>query len=238
MNQLISRRGYKDYLEIGVQRGVTFLDISAQSRDAIDPSFLFDVSQHASAHTRFFEMTSDAFFASGLPGNYDLIFIDGWHSFEQALRDFCNALLFLRNGGAIVIDDVYPDDVFSALPTQDEAIQARVENGLNTGPYARSWAGDVFKVVFFIHDFFPVLDYVTLHNPENPFHKPQTVVWKSPRAPVTPVFDGVEAIDRTTWFDLARHEDVFHFATIEEALRLFDASFSSRPRLAASDQAK
>ncbi|HET7247078.1 MAG TPA: class I SAM-dependent methyltransferase [Streptosporangiaceae bacterium] len=51
-------------------------------------------SPHEDEVTIFAEMTSDEFFA-GLPTGktYDLIFIDGLHTFEQAYRDLCNAIV-------------------------------------------------------------------------------------------------------------------------------------------------
>ena len=39
-------------------------------------------------------------------GTFDLIFIDGWHTFDNTLIDFFYANLCLKVGGYIVIDDV------------------------------------------------------------------------------------------------------------------------------------
>lgn len=39
-------------------------------------------------------------------GRYDLVLIDGWHTFDQTLLDCYYALRLLRVGGVLVIDDV------------------------------------------------------------------------------------------------------------------------------------
>ena len=45
--------------------------------------------------THFFKISSDEFFAHHPPpAPFDIIFIDGLHTFEQALRDLLNSLLF------------------------------------------------------------------------------------------------------------------------------------------------
>jgi hypothetical protein len=76
---------------------VTFERIRVAERTAVDPTFLFDIGKHANENTIFADTTSDRFFA-GLPAQkrYDLIFIDGIHTFEQTYRDLCNSLLPAR----------------------------------------------------------------------------------------------------------------------------------------------
>jgi len=224
MNRLITARGYTDYLEIGVQFGKTFLDVAAKTKDGVDPNFRFDTTSHANDANRFFEMTSDDFFLSDKVREYDLIFIDGWHSFHQAYRDFCNALLVCRPRGAIVIDDSVPGDVFSALPTQDMAIEARQLHGLGDGPFSHAWMGDVYKVVLAIHDFHPTLDFATLRDPANPFHKPQTLVWRGRRDTFEPIFGDFERIARTSYFELPSLELAFHFAAPEEGIARLEAA--------------
>jgi predicted O-methyltransferase YrrM len=94
LNRLAAALGARSYLEIGVMTGGTFERVQVAERTAVDPAFQFDISGHADDATIFAEMTSDEFF-SGLPAakSYDLIFIDGLHTFEQAYRDLCNSIL-------------------------------------------------------------------------------------------------------------------------------------------------
>jgi len=94
LNRLADAVGARSYLEIGVETGVTFDRVRVAERTAVDPIFLFDITQHASEDTIFAQTTSDEFFA-GLPAakQYDLIFVDGLHTFEQTYRDLCNCLL-------------------------------------------------------------------------------------------------------------------------------------------------
>lgn len=224
LNRLIASAGYESYLEIGVQNGFTFFEILARYRDGVDPDFRFDIAARGDLETRFYAMTSDAFFLAQAARKYDLVFIDGWHSFDQALRDFCNALSVLREGGAIVVDDVYPNDVFGALASQSEAIEARKSHGLDHGPNQRAWSGDVFKLVLTLHDYFPCLDFVTIRNPDNPYHKPQTLVWHGARQDFKPLLNSVEKIARTTWFDLTTLERAFRFASFAEAIQRFESA--------------
>jgi predicted O-methyltransferase YrrM len=44
--------------------------------------------------------------AESIPGSYDFIFIDGWHTFDHSLVDCFYAGRLLRSGGVLVIDDV------------------------------------------------------------------------------------------------------------------------------------
>lgn len=221
LNRIIDQFEVKDYLEVGVQGGVTFTAVKAAHRDAVDPNFLFETSEHANDTVRFFAMPSDDFFARHCDKRYDLIFLDGLHTFTQCYRDFCSALQVLKEGGVIVIDDTVPGDFFSSLETQDRAIAAREEHGLQ----GRAWTGDVFKVVPLIHDFFPNLQYATLRNPANPAHKPNTVVWRANRTDFHPSKLALTDIEKLTYFDLPDVEDLFHYMDYEDGLaRLFETN--------------
>lgn len=222
INKLLAQYGFEDYLEVGVQNGVTFNDISAPRRDAVDPRFLFDTSGLANDETRYFQMRSDDFFASACDKTYDVIFLDGLHTFEQCYRDFCAALQCLREPGVIIIDDTIPGDFFSSLRTQDDAIAAREQHGLN----GRAWTGDVFKVVLMLHEFYPNLDFVTLRDSKNPAHKPNTLVWRSKRVGFAPIHSDVRKIAETGFFDLPSLESAFRFAETDDGLSRL---FSSKP---------
>lgn len=99
INHLIRRYGYRSYLEIGVQKGLTIQRVACKLKHGVDPA--------GSAATH--KMTSDAFFAAlGAGVQYDIIFIDGLHVDEQARRDIANALDHLSPGGVIVVHDCLP----------------------------------------------------------------------------------------------------------------------------------
>jgi predicted O-methyltransferase YrrM len=43
---------------------------------------------------------------SGKEGKFDMVFIDGWHTFDYTLLDFFYADLLLKKNGVIMIDDI------------------------------------------------------------------------------------------------------------------------------------
>lgn len=208
----------KSYLEIGVSRGATFRRVQLPRKVGVDPCFRFEVSDVAREGVQLYSMTSDAYFTSvpNLP-QFDVIFLDGLHTFQQTFRDFCNSLTCAHNGTVWLIDDVMPNDVFSALPIQREAIEFRRKSDPNAFPY---WHGDVFKVLFAIHDFFPTLSYVTLIGDANP----QAIVWKAPRTAFKPLFNSLERIERLGYFDLLKRQDALNGMLEDEG---FEAFFSS-----------
>ncbi len=216
LNRIAENCNSKDYLEVGVQGGVTFNAVKISNRDAVDPNFLFETSDFATETVRFFPMTSDAFFADRCDKTYDLIFLDGLHTFTQCFRDFCAALQVLNDGGVIVIDDTVPGDFFSSLETQELAISAREEHGLK----GRAWTGDVFKVIPAIHNFFPNLQYVTLQDPSNPAHKPNTMLWRAKRTDFRPADLKLSDIEALDYFDLPSIKNLFRYMNYEDGISL------------------
>jgi hypothetical protein len=203
------------YLEIGVYRGETFRDVDIVDRTAVDPNFLFDTTELENQHTHFFKQTSDDFFASQpLGAPYDIAFIDGLHTFEQLVRDLSNALLRTHENSVLILDDTVPNDVYSTLPTVASTYRHRVAAGdLDT-----SWHGDVFKIIYYIHDFWPGLNYRTIVGSGNP----QTLVWKSYDFRRAPLFDNLEKISRLTFFDLQDHYEILMAVSEEEALAILE----------------
>lgn len=87
------------YLEIGVQNpDSNFNHISADLKDGVDPFPLAPCK---------FVMTSDQFFEQNKT-KYDVIFIDGDHTFEQVYKDDLNSIRFLKENGVIVMHDCSP----------------------------------------------------------------------------------------------------------------------------------
>lgn len=204
--------GAKSYLEIGVESGMTFERVRITERTGVDPVFGFDTSAHANEDTIFVQSTSDEFFAE-LPGviDYDLIFIDGLHTFEQAYRDLCNAILHSHPRTAIILDDTLPSDVYSALrdPKQCQTFREAA------GGTSAAWHGDTFKAIFAMHDFHLGLDYRTIVGSGNP----QTLIWRSNAGRRMPLFDSLETISRLTYFDLINQIQVLRQCSEETALK-------------------
>jgi hypothetical protein len=90
-------------------------------------------------------MTSDDFFAGPhrqlLSASPDLVFIDGMHLFENALRDFMHTERLAGPGTLVVFDDVFPNH-----PAQ--AARAR---------HTRVWAGEVWKIYLCLREHRPDL---------------------------------------------------------------------------------
>ena len=134
----------KRYLEIGVSEGATFFEVQIPQKVAVDPCFMFDVAAKTDRKTSFFQVPSDTFFRTTRPEPFDIIYLDGLHTYEQTLRDFMSSLACAHDRTIWILDDTVPNDNFSALPDQDRCYRLRRE--LGNGDWA--WMGDVFKVVF------------------------------------------------------------------------------------------
>ena len=70
---------------------------------------------------------------------YDLIFIDGWHTFDYTLLDFFYANLLLKKGGIIVIDDAYHQGVNKCLRYLDSNYKnyKRIKSPPTVGAYEK-----------------------------------------------------------------------------------------------------
>jgi methyltransferase family protein len=201
LNRLAEALGARSYLEIGVEQGMTFELVKVAERTAVDHTFAFDTADLLSETTTFAEMTSDEFF-SDLPAGrqFDLIYVDGMHTFEQTYRDLCNCILHSHPRTAILVDDTLPADVYSSLRDEDQALAFREA----AGGESTAWHGDTYKVVFAVHDFHLGLDYRTIVGAGNP----QTLIWRSNAGRRQPLLDSMEAISRLTYFELIDQIDV------------------------------
>jgi hypothetical protein len=205
------------YLEVGVEKGATFFEIDCRLKHAVDPHFRFDPNDAPAGSGLYFPMTSDQYWSTlDRHTTFDVVFLDGLHTFEQTYRDFCAVLSHSTPNSVIILDDVVPDDVFSSLGNHGDAIRFREHLGLP----GRGWHGDVYKVILALHDFHPTLDFRTILGPGNA----QTLVWRSGRTPRSPRFDSLERISRCTWFELKDNEDALQGCSEDEA---FEAMLSS-----------
>jgi hypothetical protein len=117
--------------------------------------------------------TSDEFFGrfSIDDIHFDVVFVDGLHTFRQAYRDVINAFRLCPNG-IVLMDDVVPIDEASAIPDFDAAVEAATR--LEVSRPVTMWHGDVFRVVLSLDYFHPELEFSTIEAPGNP----QTLIWK------------------------------------------------------------
>ena len=163
------------YLEIGVNMGTTFHAVGASKKVAVDPKFVF-APKERKIDADYYEITSDEYFRSLQRDAplFDVIFLDGLHTFEQTLRDLMNAIDYLRRDGVIVIDDVLPSSYHASLRSipEFEAVCNYVARGREA-----SWMGDVFRLVYFIQSFLPSFDYASVEDNHG-----QLVMWRGKRA--------------------------------------------------------
>lgn len=215
INFLKDRMGATRYLEIGVSRGRTFLNVQITEKTAVDPQFKFEWQPLQTDQVRFFEQPSDEWFLQHSEGRiFDIIFLDGLHTFEQTFRDFCNSLSVTHPKTIWIIDDTVPSDIYSAWPDQKEAVRFRRQAA--GALESQAWHGDVYKIVFAIHDFFPMMSFCTITTGGNP----QTLVWRKPRQDFSPALNNLESISRLGYFDFKKRFELMNAKPEEEALEI------------------
>lgn len=214
INKIAEIVGAKSYLEIGVQYGRTFLNIDIGSKTAVDPRFMFEYKGEVGKGSRYFEMTSDEWFSDSSRDNetYDVIFLDGLHTFEQTFRDFCNSQKVSHSGTIWIIDDVLPTDVYSSLPDMKKAVSMRERFG---GVKKGLWHGDIYKAIFAINDYFPAFSFRTCTDHGNP----QTVVSRKSRGKVGQgAFKNLEEISRLDFFSIFDHFEYLNTCSESELM--------------------
>lgn len=207
------------YLEIGVESGHTFFEVTASSKTAVDPAFTFNVEEGKQAEpaSHFLQITSDEYFQNHWNGEaFDFIFLDGLHTWDQTYRDFCNSLLATHERSVILLDDIFPSDVFSCNRDQVEAIMMR--QFMANDP-SNAWHGDTYKVIPLIRTFHPLLSYCTIITDGNP----QALVWRSKKpSQASPILSDVGALNMPAldylWF--LRNQESYNLMNEEDALTL------------------
>jgi len=105
LNRLLDRRpAPTSFLEIGVHEGECGERIAAARKVGVDPVLGESVARK---YNTSYETTSDEFFATN-DERFDLVFIDGYHTYEQALRDAEGAVSCIKDGGFVVLHDGNP----------------------------------------------------------------------------------------------------------------------------------
>ena len=119
IQKIIIREKYKNYLEIGCDNDENFSKITIENKVGVDP-----------LKGGTMRMTSDEFFKNNNK-EFDLIFLDGLHTYEQTINDINNSLKFIREKGVIIIHDCLPKKIWNQ-------IVPRVYG---------HWNGDVWKAI-------------------------------------------------------------------------------------------
>jgi len=153
---IIDCKNAKTYLEIGVESGDVFLNVKARKKIAVDPNNLITRKSRFRAifkdlsnlFNEYYEMTSDTFFKTGslVKYGFDVVFVDGLHTYEQSLRDIHNSLQLLQEDGVIVLHDCNPKSESIAYPVDSCQQAAR----LNLDSWTGEWSGDVWKTIAYL----------------------------------------------------------------------------------------
>lgn len=143
------------YLEIGVKTGVLFLHVRADRKLGVDPvpavaAWKRALHPNTLLRGHLIEATSDAYFA-GIASDerFEVIFVDGDHSYRQSLRDLENALGALAPGGVVLAHDCNPESAGAASPDPRDA-------------GGGAWCGEVWKAVAHLRATRPELSIETL----------------------------------------------------------------------------
>ena len=135
----------RTYVEIGIAAGDSLRAVlPSTSVVAIDPDP--QLATPVAANVQVHPLPSDDYFATrdvraDLGGAVELAFIDGAHTFDQALRDFINIERHATRVSTVLLHDTYPLDRFTAQRERES-------------PF---WSGDVWKLVLILKKYRPDL---------------------------------------------------------------------------------
>jgi hypothetical protein len=159
---LLTATGGGNYLEIGVSTGSSFIPLRAARKWGVDPGYHISWKRIAKyrlfsllniKQEKIFKETSDEFFEKHgqmlRSWGIDVGFVDGLHTYGQALRDVLNCLEYLNPQGIILMHDCNPKDEITALPAVSiDSVAAR-----NVPGWTGEWSGDVWKAVVHLRSF-------------------------------------------------------------------------------------
>ena len=116
---LIKKNNYTNYLEIGCDQNQLFSKVIIDNKIGVDPVSGGNIRK-----------TSDDFFKVN-NDKFDIVFIDGLHTYEQVKKDILNSVNCLNVNGIILVHDCMPDSLGKqAVPR-----------------YKMQWNGDVWKAI-------------------------------------------------------------------------------------------
>ena len=110
INYLIEKYNYQNYLEIGTRDARNFKKVKSKNKIGVDPEPTYK-------HPHIYEITSDLFFKNNKQ-QFDIIFIDGLHYYEQVKRDILNSLDILKKDGIIICHDINPPEKINQIVPQ------------------------------------------------------------------------------------------------------------------------
>jgi hypothetical protein len=76
----------------------------------------------------------------------DVVFVDGLHTYQQALKDVNNSLINLNEKGVIIIHDCNPPHEAAAYPADSYDHAA----SLSLPGWTGEWCGDVWKTICYL----------------------------------------------------------------------------------------
>lgn len=211
INRIAKICSAQNYLEVGIFAGKTFNGVNVETKVGVDPmphSSLLDKSNIN-------VMTSDTYFSKNHEKGvkFDIIYLDGLHTFEQTLRDFNNSLHYSHDKTIWLIDDTVPVNFASAMDSLGEANEFYSKSNHN---HPRPWMGTVYRLIYFIHDYLPNYSYMTYQE------HGQTVIYRKYRDNITPYLDNIIRLSSLSFEEFEYSKDaVMNFkdsTTIENVL--------------------
>lgn len=203
----------KFYFEIGVDRGDS-LCLARCPSVGVDPTC--EISCTIPAPSRIFRIPSDQFFSNNkrnkvlFEKGIDLSFIDGMHLAEYVLRDFINVERWANENAAIVIDDVFPEQL--EMAERDRRFTA--------------WCGDVYKIIPILLEYRPDLEIRIFSAFAGPYRKGLALITNLNRKSkvLSENYDQIEADIEGDKYDVATIEELeammptFPISALEDAL--------------------
>lgn len=132
------------YVEIGVASGKTLLRVQADRVVGVDPSpEPFERPERCTLHL----VASSTYFREMVSADapISVAFVDGLHLWETCLEDIISCFEHLKQGGYVIVDDVYPPGIGEAMraETYEEAVRCADRAGLTI----ENWMGDVWRSI-------------------------------------------------------------------------------------------
>lgn len=219
------------YLEIGVESGGTFRQVSVPFKWGIDPNPLPNV-HHLDPGTKFGMISSDDFFDSLSPKvAFDIVFIDGLHQIEQVYRDLLHSIRHARQSSVIFVDDVVPDDDMSANRDHKKSIELKAAAGIFDG----RWHGDVWKILPIVSTLYPGISVRLCAKNSDAEDNPVALLWFDEWPLVLPAPHQVEEIllslrDKSFAEFKSEHRELFELIEEDEVFAELAQVFSERGR--------
>jgi len=160
IQEIFRKTNFKNYLEIGCRTGSSFLPINARHKTAVDPVFrvpiLFKIKYVIkipnNLNNKYFEEESDIFFLRREKylekiGGFDVVLVDGLHTFQNSLNDVINSLKYLNDNGIIIMHDCFPPHRLASLPLEH---YGSLDEMKKIEGWTSEWNGDVWKTIVYL----------------------------------------------------------------------------------------